>query len=373
MKLLFCVTRSDTLGGAQIHIADLASAMQNCGDDIVIVTGGNGVFCQFMQKRGLRFVACGSLLREASFFNDVSAALELRRLVKSEAPDIVALHSVKAGFLGRVACVGLSLRVVYTVHGWSVTHGRNKVQQWLYWTSERILAKLTSAVIFVCRHDRRVAQQRGMRLGRKGFLVHNALPNLPDGNVSDLPADSLGTRIVSVARFQAPKDHLTLFRALATLDNHRWTLDLIGDGPEERQAREAVEQLGLGHRVRFLGLQEGVSALLPNYDVFVLSTRSEGFPLSILEAMRAGLPVLASAVGGIPEAVQDGVTGCLFEPGDVRGLREAFGRMLSRPQLLADMGAAGRKRFLKEFELSQMVGRTRRIYEGLLRAGRGVS
>jgi glycosyltransferase involved in cell wall biosynthesis len=367
VKILFCVTRSDTLGGAQIHVADLALAMQERGEEVVIVTGGNGVFCRFIQRKGLRYISCDSLSREASFFRDISATLELRKLFRSENPDIVALHSVKAGLLGRIACRGLSPRVTYTVHGWSVVHGRERLQRFLYWMLERFLVRWTDAVIFVSRHDRRLAIQHGLPLHGKSFLVRNALPDLSDIRPAQALTGVPCTRIVSVARFQSPKDHLTLLTALAALSDLSWTLDLIGDGPDERSAREAVEELGLGDRVRFLGLQEGVDRLLPTYHLFVLSSRSEGFPLSILEAMRAGLPVVASEVGGIPEAVKEGTTGYLVEAGNVAAMSHAIGRLLRQPEDRTEKGMLGRERFLECFELSRMAERTHRVYDFILR------
>ena len=118
-------------------------------------------------------------------------------------------------------------------------------------------------------------------------------------------------RIVSVARFEPPKDHATLLEALGRLRGLEWRLDLVGGGPLESAARAQAARLGIGERVRFLGDLEAVAPVLARAHVFALSSRSEAFPRSVLEAMCAGLPVVASAVGGVAEAVDNGTSGIL--------------------------------------------------------------
>jgi glycosyltransferase involved in cell wall biosynthesis len=169
-----------------------------------------------------------------------------------------------------------------------------------------------------------------------------------------------------VARFGAQKDHPTLFRALAGLQSHSWELDLIGDGPLRGEMESLAAGLGLGARVRFRGQRSDVDQILADAQVSLLATNWEGFPLSILEAMRAGLPVVASSVGGIDESVRDEENGYLVPRGDVDLLRDRIERLLASPDLRARMGISGRNRFEQEFTLDHSVNRTLAVYRDVL-------
>jgi glycosyltransferase involved in cell wall biosynthesis len=169
-----------------------------------------------------------------------------------------------------------------------------------------------------------------------------------------------------VARLGPQKDHPTLLRALAELQELPWELDLIGDGPSTAQTAALASSLGVGGRVRFLGQRTDVEQLLARSQVGLLVTNWEGFPLSILEAMRAGLPVVASSVGGVGESVQDGETGYLVPRGDVALLRDRIGRLLASPELRGRLGANARTRYEQRFTLGRCVSRTLAVYHDVL-------
>jgi glycosyltransferase involved in cell wall biosynthesis len=169
-------------------------------------------------------------------------------------------------------------------------------------------------------------------------------------------------RICSVARFQAPKDHETLLRALALLRDEEWELDLAGDGPDEERIRGLAAGLSLAGKVRFHGYLADPAGLLAQCQVFALASNSEAFPRSILEAMRAGLPVAATDVGGVREAVRPGVNGLLAEEASPDRLAAALGRLLADAELRRTMGAEGRARYEERFRLEAMVERTAAVY-----------
>nr|WP_297861133.1 glycosyltransferase [Meiothermus sp.] len=170
-----------------------------------------------------------------------------------------------------------------------------------------------------------------------------------------------------VARFAVPKDHGLLLQALADLQEQPWEVELIGDGPMQSLAEEQAARLGIGDRVRFLGARKDVAECLAQAHIFVLASNYEGFPLSILEAMRAGLPVVASNVGGVAEAVIDGETGFLVPRGDVHALRSRLAQLIENPQLRTQMGMAGRARYKAHFTLEQMLEKTLAVYEKVLK------
>lgn len=171
--------------------------------------------------------------------------------------------------------------------------------------------------------------------------------------------------IVCVARLMPQKNHAGLIRAFGLLAQRlpQLTLLLVGDGPLRPALEEQVRQAGLHGRVRFLGASDDVPSLLAAADAFVLSSHFEGNPLSVMEALAAGLPVVASAVGGVPELITDGENGLLAAPGDDAGLAWAVERLVSEKGLAQRLGRAASARS-ERYGLEAMV----RAYEGLYEA-----
>jgi glycosyltransferase involved in cell wall biosynthesis len=168
-----------------------------------------------------------------------------------------------------------------------------------------------------------------------------------------------------VARFIEGKDHDLLLRAFATIPKGP-RLRLVGDGPTRASAESLARELGIQEQVDFLGNRDDVASLLATSDVFVLASRSEMLPISILEAMRAGLPVIASDVGGVAEAVAHNENGILVPSGSVSALAQALTDLTSDYALRLRMGQAGRQRFTDQFLSSSMKEHTRSIYWDVL-------
>jgi len=169
-----------------------------------------------------------------------------------------------------------------------------------------------------------------------------------------------------VARFASQKDHETLLQALSRLLYMEWRLLLVGSGELKPRVSSLVGKLGLSGRVSMLPPESDVSHLLMEAQIFVLSTHFEALPISILEAMRAGLPVVASDVGGIHEAVRHEQTGLLTRHGDVEELRHALARMITEPALRITFGSAGRRLWSNQFTAGAMAARTVEVYERAL-------
>lgn len=167
-----------------------------------------------------------------------------------------------------------------------------------------------------------------------------------------------------VARFVPQKDPALLLRAAATLPGLEvW---MAGDGPDLKAVQTLATELGMGERIQFLGNREDVPVLLEQSDVFCLCSNYEGLPISILEAMRAGLPVIASDVGGVREAVAHGYTGLLVTHNDLVSWRLALAQLLDDPALRQTMGQAGRARFRSHFTVAQLLDQTWAVYQDVL-------
>ena len=362
MKLLMIITRGDEAGGAQIHVRDLCQGLVSAGHEVHVVSGSGGMLTGALESMGISYRICPSLLREIHPVRDIRAVADLRRIIRDVRPDLVCTHSTKAGIIGRVAARLSGVPSIFTAHGWAFVNAVPQPQRSIYRFLERFAAPLASRVICVSEHDRTVGIATGMS-ARRLVTIHNGLPDESVVN-RDLRQSSDPLRAIMVARFAVPKDHRTVIAALRDVPGV--ILDLVGDGPEMPAVQQYVNELGLGDRVNFLGNRDDVPAILARSDIFVLSSDREGFPLSTLEAMRAGLPVVISKVGGAPEAVVPNRTGFLVAARDVAGFRDALNLLANDPERRRAMGRAGRARFDTEYSFPTMLAETLAVYEAVL-------
>jgi glycosyltransferase involved in cell wall biosynthesis len=364
VRIVYIVTTASPIGGAQIHVRDLAAAVSARGHSPSVITSGSGPFIDDLRRLGIPVLVLRHLSVPIHPLRDLRALREIRAALTELRPELLATHSSKAGILGRLAGRSLRVPVVFTVHGWAFTPGVPPLHAAVYRQVERLVGPLASKIITVSEFDRRLGLAARIAGADRLVTVHNGMPDVPVGLRAD--PRRAPVRLVMVARFGAQKDHPTLFRALAGLQSHSWELDLIGDGPLRGEMESLAAGLGLGARVRFLGQRSDVDQILADAQVSLLATNWEGFPLSILEAMRAGLPVVASSVGGIDESVRDEENGYLVPRGDVDLLRDRVERLLASPDLRARMGISGRNRFEQEFTLDHSVNRTLAVYRDVL-------
>lgn len=360
LKIAYIVTRSDRIGGAQVHVRDLAVSLLRSGHEAIVLTGSNGPYVNALRDAGVEVLTLPHLGAAINPVRDLQAFGEIRSALKSERPDLVSTHSSKAGILGRAAGRTLGLPVVFTAHGWAFTPGIPRREASLYRWIERVAAPLATRVITVSDFDRQLALAHRVVSAEKVVTVHNGMPDIDPALRAD-PGRS-PVRLAMIARFEAQKDHPTLLRALAGVQDVAWHLDLIGDGPLMADAQAMSRDLGLADRVHFWGQRLDVADRLAEAQVAVLITNWEGFPRSILEAMRAGLPVISSAVGGVPESVKDGDTGFLVPASDVGALQRRLRQLLADPELRRRMGQSGRERYERHFTLAKTVEKTLAVY-----------
>ncbi len=365
MKIVYLITRSEPFGGAQVHVRDLARAFRDRQYEVHVLVGSEGPFTEDLRASGIPVTTLRHLVRPLHPVEDPRAFLEVRAALRSLRPSLVTTHSSKAGWIGRAAASSLGIPVIFTAHGWAFTEGVPALQRGIYWLAERLAAPLSSRVITVSEHDRRLAIRLRVLPARKVVTVHNGMPDLPSLPLAGSNGKSL--RITMVARFQDQKDHALLLSALSGLMEMPWELDLIGDGPLQLAVEAQARRLGIAERVRFLGLRRDVAERLAQSQLFVLATRWEGFPYTILEAMRAGLAVVASDVGGVREAVVHGETGLLVPRDDEPALRQRLFEMLASPDLRRRFGAAGRQRFEATFTFDRMIDNTAAVYHEVAR------
>ena len=364
-RLLIIVTLAET-GGAQTYVASLLAPLAD-EFDLAVAAHGSGPLRDTARAAGVRFVPLRHVRRPLSPWRDPLGLLELFTVLRRERPHIVHVNSAKAAALGRLAALLVRVPIrIYTVHGWAFLAHRGATSA-LYRWAERFLRPLTTVTVCVAESERRTGLAAGACEERTTVVIHNGIDSSRARAAEAHPGP---LRLVTVGRLQAPKDAVTLVRALALVQGPRFDAIVVGDGPDRPAVEDEVRSRGLEPTVELAGEREDVPEILAGADVFVLSSLSEGLPLSILEAMAAGLPVVASSVGGIPEVVIDGETGLLVPPGDPQSLAAAIERLLADPALRRRLGEAGRIRVAEHFDLAAVHRAHLDLYRGVLaRAG----
>jgi glycosyltransferase involved in cell wall biosynthesis len=332
-----------------------------------VAAHGDGPLKAAAARAGIPFFPLTQVRRKVSPVHDPLGILELTRLFRRLRPDVVHLNSSKAGVLGRIAAVPARVPVrIFTAHGWAFKAAAG-VDSRLYLLADRAVEPLTSMVICVSENERRTGLAAGVCTAERSIVIRNAV------DVGAAPSRTRGgegpVQVVSVGRLAAPKDFSTLVAAVAKLPAGRAHLRVFGDGPLRSELEAQKQALGLDAAVEFAGEVPDARPHLEDADVFVLSSLSEGMPVSILEAMAAGLPVVASAVPGLEEVVLDGETGFLVPPGDPAALAARLGRLVNEPDLRSSFGAAGRARAEEHFSLPAWRDAHFSLYRSLLAAG----
>jgi glycosyltransferase involved in cell wall biosynthesis len=366
LHIAFVITRADAVGGATVHVRDLSTALISLGHRATVLVGGTGSVTRELQSARIPFVSLRHLMRNVNALRDLLAVREIARAIRRIHPDLVSAHTAKAGCIARLACAGMGLPVLYTPHGWTIGDRLSRVQGFVYRQIERRAAPLSAAIVNVSRYERRLAITHRIGPPELHRVIHNGMPDIAPELRADPRVEPC--RIVMVARFEEPKDHATLLQALAGLRHLPWHLELVGDGPRETSIRNLTESLGLAGRVHFRGAVPSAAAILAEAQIFALSSRSEGFPRSILEAMRAGVPVVASGVGGVAEAVRHGHNGYVVPRQSVVPMRQALESLIGDPFRRAGFGAAGRRDYEEKFTFGRMFAETLATYQQVMGA-----
>jgi len=362
MKTVFIITRADTLGGSLIHVRDIAFFLQKQGQEVKVITGKEGIYNEILDQNEIPNCACNLLIRKIRLYQDGKTIKKLKEILQSEAPDLVSTHSSKAGILGRIACQLINIPCLFTAHGWAFAKGVPEPKRSIYRTLEVMAAPLANRIICVSEQDRQIGIAAGINPKRL-TTIHNGMPDVSPKLRAD-PGRSNPVTIVMIARFDQQKDHATLLKAIQNLPGVK--VNLIGDGPLVEEVQHLTEQLSIKERVHFLGLASDVTSFLAEASIFTLISHWEGFPRTIIEAMRAGLPVVATDVGGVRESVLDGVTGFCVSRQNANILQEKLTLLVNNPDLRTKMGKAGRERYEREFTFEKMLNKTFSLYEKVL-------
>lgn len=355
-------------GGLERTVIDLIAAQREAGHRCAVVClFQEGMLAAELRAQGVEVRACGK--RRGP---DVRALLEARRFIARTPGAVLHTHNSMAHYYAVLAASGLPVsRVINTRHSMGGGKGTAR-QEWLY----RCSMRATDHVVAVCEAERARLQANGVQPRSTLSAIPNGISLERFAPVSMAQrrtlAEDLGWRsdrriIGTVGRLQPIKDQARLIRAFGRVHSEMpdAALAIVGDGALRPQLEQVVEELGLRQSVRFLGDRSDVPQLLAGMELFALSSLSEGYSVALTEACAAGLPIVATDVGGNREIVRDGINGKLVAAGDTSALAGALLGMLADPGRALAMGRAGRDWALSEASFRTMAGRYERLYEGM--------
>lgn len=370
LHVAFVITRGDAVGGATIHVRDMARMLIASGHRATVLVGGEGEVLREFDRCGIPYRSVKALQRSIHPVLDAVALAQLANALRGLKPDLVSAHTAKAGLLGRVAARLAGIPVIFTPHGWAITDRISAASGRVFRVAERLAAPLAKSIVNVCEAERRLAKSHGIGQDDRLSVIHNGVFDVPRSLMAMPSADP--PRLIMVARHEAPKDYRILIEALSDIQHLPWSAEFVGGGPALQETKRLAETLGVEQRIQFCGTSSNVAEHLAACQLFVLTSNSEGFPRSILEAMRAGLPVVASDVGGVSEAVLNGTTGLVVPRSNRAVLRDAVATMIGSSTLRARFGRAARLRYESHFTFNRMYEKTFDLYQKVLsrRAGR---
>jgi glycosyltransferase involved in cell wall biosynthesis len=388
VKILRVIARLN-MGGPALHVAYLTAGLQDRGYDTTLAAGslarGEDSMAFVADELGVEVVRIDELGREISPLRDLVATIRLALLIRRERPQILHTHTAKAGTVGRVAALLAGSRrpaiIVHTFHGHVLRGYFGPVRSLFFRVLERRLASITTALVAVSPQVRddlvalRVAPREQFVVIRLGIELDQRVAPEQDGRLESrrylgIPADRFAVgwigRMTAVKRTD---DVLVAFRRLRDSGIDA-CLCMVGDGPDRTQLERRAHELGVVRDTLFLGYQEDVAPYYAAFDALVLPSGNEGTPVSAIEALAAGRPVVATRVGGVPDVVRDGTDGFLVEVGATDDLADRLGRLARDPVLRERMGKEGRARVLPRYAVDRLVDDVDRLYRSLLEAAR---
>lgn len=354
-------------GGVAEHVLRLARGLAERGWPVEAAVSPASTIAPGLAQAGV-LVHELPLTREPGP-GDLRAARALRKLDRERRYSIVHGHSSKAGALVRGA-LRHPRRLVYTPHCFAFAAASGAARRRAYTAIEQALVPRSGAILAVCEWEAELARRHLRSTGGRVRVVYNGVPECkpddPDPELLAFRGDEPLLGLVTVLRPQ--KDPMLALRAAAWLAEKgelSGRLAIVGNGELREQVQREIVRLDLTERVRWFAFEGGVGPYLRALDVLVLPSAWEALPLAVLEAMSYGLPVVATRVGGVPEAVDDGVTGRLVAPGDAQALAGALAEVLGDPDVRRRWGAAGRSAFEERFRVDPMIDAVAELYTHL--------
>ena len=374
MKLCHVITKPE-LGGAQLSTLNILSRLSKEKYDISLITCTKGLLRSDFEN--LKKVKCHflpSLHRPINPLLDIWAFIQIYFIFKRNKFAIVHTHSSKAGIIGRWAARFARVQVIiHTVHGWSFNECQNLIRRKIFISLERITARFTTKIICVCKKDIETALKHGIAKKDKFALIKYGIPILEIRGASidfEKKRRELGILnndpvIGMISCLKPQKSPLDFIKASIKIyeKEPRVNFLLVGDGALRAKCERLLARTKLNGRFIFTGWRRDIPEILEVMDMMILTSKWEGMPISIIEALCKGRPVIATGVGGTPELIKDGVTGFITKPGFYEEVAEKVLKMLKDSSSLSKMKIDASSSIDDSFNIDRMVTDIKNLYE----------
>ncbi len=379
-KVLFVITKSNW-GGAQRYVYDLATSLPKDTFDVAVALGGMGTTdaqAGLLEKRlaeaGVRTIFVKSFMRDISFLREWPALAELVHIFRRERPDVAHLNSSKAGGIGGLAARIAGVKnIIFTSHGLAFDEDRNIFARALIWFATWSTFLLSHKVITISKDN----FQRAKHLpfcAKKIHLAHNGLNTISFLSREESRAE-LSKKMHATPPADIPwigmlneltrnKNVSAVIRAASILKQKGldFIICMIGDGEERKHLEKLIADEKLTDKIHLVGFIPEGYRHLKAFDIFALSSIKEGLPYVLLEAGQAGCAVVASNIAGIPDIIDNNVSGFLTDPKNTKDIAEKLEKLITNEQLRKNLGEQLKKKVEKDFSLKTMVEQTGKLY-----------
>lgn len=367
-KVLYLITKSHW-GGAGKYVFDLATSAQGQGFQVAVALGEGPELADKLTTAGIRVICLPHLNRDIKIWADIKTFFDLLKLLRAEQPDVIHLNSSKIGALGALAgrLTGVK-KIIFTGHGWAFNEQRFFLNRWL-------IALIHWLTILLCHQTIAVSQTTAKQIGifplvkNKIIVIHNGLetPQFLSKNEArnKLDPDNQSTIwLGTITELHKNKGLDILILALKKVLEKIPGLNLIviGEGEERDNLARLIARYQLTTNIRLVGKKDNAAQYLPAFDLFVLPSRTEALPYALLEAGTAGLPVIASRVGGIPEIIESGESGALVPAENTHVLADKILELLTNKDLTQKFGQNLQHKISSNFSRKKMLDQTFALY-----------
>lgn len=376
-KILYIVTQPEW-GGAQRYIYDLAKELRG-GFDIVVAAGEYEEVPELLRKcerKEIKTRRLKYLCRDINPIKEILAIFEIKKLLEEEKPDILHLNSSKAGVIGSLAAKMSQIkpRVVYTVHGWVFLEPLGIIKKTFYFLAEWVAGKFRNATIVLSQKEKNISLKFRLSKPENTFLIRHGIkpPEFIERNATRdyFKIKNNEFAIGAIANFYPSKGLRYLIEAIHMLNSDALIpnakLIIIGEGEEREKLEALIKKYKLEKKINLFGAVPKAQKYLKAFDLFVLPSLKEGFPYALIEAMHAGLPIVTTNVGGIPEMIENNKNGILVPPANSKIIAEKINELMKNRKFAENLGMRAFLAAQEKFSLERMVGETKEVYQTIL-------
>ena len=375
-KILICITKSNW-GGAQKYVFDIARELsKNREVELSVLLGGDGELKKRLEEINIKNIILKNSDRDLGIIKDIKLFFELLKLFKREKPDIIHLNSSKMGFVGSlVGRLSGIKNIVFTAHGWVFNEDRSFLQKKIFKFLHILTIILSHKTIAV---SDIVKKQIGKNFNKKIIVIKNGIKDIKflDKKAS---RESLSIKILqknsnvvekltgntvwigTISELHKNKGLEYAIEAISKIKENIIFV-VIGEGEERKKLEEISVKLGSSQKIFLIGKVENASEYIKAFNIFTLTSITEALPYVLLEAGKAGLPTIASSVGGIPEIIENDISGILINSKNSESIKKSILQLIKNPEKMKLIGHNLNKKIDNEFKVENMLKKTFEVY-----------